>query len=654
MRRADVFTDLRERNQKNSPQAEAPGQVESTDPSWASQIAGEGSNDPHRRAVPKFTSFAWIVLIYNLAAVAWGVFVRASKSGDGCGSHWPLCDGASDPLNGSIARIIEASHRISTGLCGVLVAAMVVMAIRNFPKGHQARSASWVAFGFVCLEGGIGAALVKFKLVAENDSAARAGIMSFHVVSTFLLLSAIAIAAMASTGSGRVRLKANGGIAATLGLGLGGVILLAVSGAISALGHTLKPVTNVLAAASNPGTFWMVRLQPYHPYLSVAIGIYLAMMAGLLIHFRPSGLVRKASLIMLVAFVGQCALGLVNIQLLAPIWMQMLHLVTADVLFVALVIAGCAALLESAPKRDLVVPEDFERPTNREYVKAYIALTKPRVISLLLFTAGSAMFAAKPGWPGLIPFLAVMFGGYFSAGAANAMNMAIDSDIDRRMKRTATRPTVTQAISTTAALYFSLILTVASFGILWAGANLWAAIIALAGQAFYVCVYTLWLKRRTWQNIVIGGAAGSTPPMVGWVAVTGAMQPMAWWMFALIFIWTPVHFWALALLLKDDYAEAGVPMLPVVKGVRATVSQISFYAVLTVALSLLPFFVGYAGLVFLVSTVVLDLILIRYCARLAKKSDRPQASALFHYSMLYLAALFMMLAVDQGWMIGRL
>jgi len=637
-------------------QAAEPGAPVSPDPSWVAQISSQDLNDPHRKAVPKFAAFAWIVLVYNLAAVAWGVFVRASKSGDGCGSHWPLCDGNSDPLNGPIARIIESSHRISTALCGVFVIAMLVMAIKNFPKRHQARIASWVAFGFVLLEGGIGWALVKFQLVTENDSAARAGIMSFHVVSTFLLLSAIAMAAMAATGSGRLKLRGQGGLAATLGVGFLGIVVLGVSGAISALGHTLMPVKNVLEVASNPDTFWMVRLQPLHPYLSLAVGLYLALVAGLAIHLRPSSLVRKSFLIMLVTFGGQLLIGLLNIQLMAPIWMQMIHLVLGDIVFVSLVVAAAGALLESTPRREghMDPAERVGFNTWGERFDAYVALTKPRVISLLIFTAGAAMFAAKPGWPGLIPFLAVMVGGYFSAGAANTMNMVVDRDIDGRMNRTSTRPTVTQSISTSAALNFSLLLTLGSFAVLWAGANLLAAMIALFGQTFYVCVYTLILKRRTWQNIVIGGAAGSVPPMVGWVAVTGSLNAMAWWMFALIFLWTPVHFWALALLLKDDYQEAGVPMLPVVKGERATVAQISFYTALTVALSLLPFFAGMAGLIFLISTIVLDVILVRFCARLARHTERPQASALFHYSMLYLAALFLMFAVDQRWIFGSL
>ena len=601
-----------------------------------------------RRAVPKFTLFAWLVLVYNLAAVAWGVFVRASKSGDGGGAQWPLLDLSHQPMNGEVARLIEGSHRISTGLCGVLAISLVVMAVRNFPRGHQARMFSFVALGLTLLEGAIGAVLVLFGLVTTNDSAARVGVMSFHVISTMLLVSSIALAAMASMGSGGIKLRGNGSMVPMSIVAVLSVMVLAVSGAVSALSHTLMPVDNVLAAAANPASHWLLRLQPLHPYLSLAVGLYFCIFAGLGMHLRPGRLVRKAGWIMLITYAGQLMMGLASIKLGAPIWMQMVHLVLGDVVFVSMVVFVASALVGDAPHRDRVgLAAKFE--DLKERVAGYVALTKPRVISLLLFTAGAAMFAAAKGWPGLIPFLAVMVGGYLSAGAANSMNMVIDTDIDGIMRRTSSRPTVSGAISTASATNFALFLTVASFAVLWAGSNLWAAMIALAGQTFYVCVYTLFLKRRTWQNIVIGGAAGAVPPMVGWVAVTGSVDPMAWWMFALIFIWTPVHFWALAILLKDDYTDAGVPMLPVAKGEQATASQISFYVVLTVALSLLPVFTGAAGLVFLAGAILTDLVLIRLSVMLAKNPVRPQASALFHYSMLYLALLFLAVAVDQRW-----
>lgn len=626
--------------------SQAPSQADSAIIQDIATAEGTGRN-----GVSKFTSFAWFVLVYNLAVVAWGVFVRASKSGDGGGAQWPLLDLNHQPLNGDVARIIEGSHRLTSSLCGVFAIVLTIMAFRTFSKGHQARLFSSVALFFTLLEGAIGAALVKFELVTTNDSAARVGVMSFHVISTMLLVSALALAAMSSMGVARIQLRGNGSI---LPIGITtvvGMFVLAVSGAVSALGHTLMPVEDVVATAAMPNAHWLHRLQPLHPYLSLAVGMVLLLAAGLISHLRPGDRVKKAMKIMVVAFGGQLAMGLANIQLGAPIWMQMVHLVLGDVVFISMIVALALALMGDTPRRENSdASEGFAKFS--DMVKGYVALTKPRVISLLLFTAGAAMFAAAKGWPGIEVFLAVMAGGYLSAGAANAMNMVVDRDIDGRMHRTATRPTVTNAISTSAAMNFALALTIASFTVLWAGANLWAAMIALAGQVFYVCVYTLFLKRRTPQNIVIGGAAGAVPPMVGWVAVTGWIDPLAWWMFALIFIWTPVHFWALALLLKDDYAEAGVPMLPVARGERITVRQISFYTALTVALSLLPFFTGTLGLVFLAGAIATDIFLIKLCASLSRQIDRPRASALFHYSMLYLALLFMVVAIDQRWQIA--
>ena len=183
----------------------------------------------------------------------------------------------------------------------------------------------------------------------------------------------------------------------------------------------------------------------------------------------------------------------------------------------------------------------------------YLVLTKPKVISLLLLTTVGAMFIAARGFPGLLPLLGLIVGGYMSAGAAGVLNMIYDGDIDGRMKRTSLRPTVTQVVSTRDALLFAAVLTVLSFVVIWLASNLLAALLSWAGIAFYVLIYTMWLKRTTWQNIVIGGAAGAIPPLVGWAAVTGELSLLAWGLFALVFVWTPVHFWALALMIKDDY-----------------------------------------------------------------------------------------------------
>lgn len=281
--------------------------------------------------------------------------------------------------------------------------------------------------------------------------------------------------------------------------------------------------------------------------------------------------------------------------------------------------------------------------------RSYVALTKPRIISLLLFTALTAMFIASNAQHPvtLMAFLAVAIGGYMSAGAANTFNMLIDRDIDATMLRTSERPTVTQEVSPRNAFLFGLALTIGSVGILWAVTGLLSALMALAGELFYVVIYTLWLKRRTPQNIVIGGAAGCFPPLVGWAAVTHHLEPMAWVLFAIIFFWTPVHFWALALLIKDDYARAGVPMLPVIRGDKITVNQIALYTIPTVLTTLLPLKLYGVSTFYLVSSLFINALLIYYVYRIHRNPARPEALWLFKYSMLYLALIFLAMALAR-------
>ena len=599
----------------------------------------------------RFASFVWWVLVYNLAAIAWGVYVRATKSGDGCGSHWPLCDGKSEPLHGAVSRIVESSHRISTALVGVLAFILLIWAFRAFPKKHLVRKSATTVMILTILEGLVGAWLVKKNLVVNNDSGQRLVIMGIHVISTYMLLGSLALAALAAGDLRPIRFKGQSGVGWILGMAAFGMGLLGMSGATSALGHTLRPVDNVLSAAMDPRTFWMVRLQPLHPLIAVSVGLYIALAAGLIQHLRPDDNVKKALRWMVIIYGGQILLGGLNIWLKAPTTMQMLHLVLADANWVSLIAVSVYALgegIERVESRPAPAAAPISGPlVGIDLVKAYIALTKPRVISLLLFTSLASMVAAKGTWPGTWLFLAVAVAGYMSAGSANAINMVIDRDIDLTMARTSTRPTVTQAIPSKSALMFAFTLAILAFGILWFVANLLSAVMAFSGLVFYVVVYTMMLKRRTWHNIVIGGAAGAFPPLVGWAAVTNDLPPLALYLFAIIFVWTPVHFWALALLLKEEYAAAGVPMLPVVKGDRNTVIQIAIYSVVTFIVTLIPFLLPQVGWIYTGTAIVLNLILLYHCAILYRNASRPAASRLFHYSMIYLAILFLMLAVDR-------
>ena len=284
----------------------------------------------------------------------------------------------------------------------------------------------------------------------------------------------------------------------------------------------------------------------------------------------------------------------------------------------------------------------------------YVTLTKPKVISLLLFTTVGAMFVAARGFPGFVPLLGVLLGGYMSAGAAGVFNMVYDSDIDVRMRRTAKRPTVTSVIPNSRALLFAALLTLGSFVVIALTSTVLAALLSWAGIAFYVIIYTMWLKRSTWQNIVIGGAAGAIPPLVGWAAVTGELSLLAWFLFGLVFLWTPVHFWALALMIKDDYAAVGVPMAPVVIGERATVMQMVMYAVLTVVLTVIPFALHEFSVAYFLAALLLNIVLLVRVARLFvlarndQPIDRPTALSLYKYSMSYLALIFLTMALDRA------
>jgi protoheme IX farnesyltransferase len=242
--------------------------------------------------------------------------------------------------------------------------------------------------------------------------------------------------------------------------------------------------------------------------------------------------------------------------------------------------------------------------------------------------------------------LVTLLGGYLAAGGAGAVNHWYDRDIDARMARTADRPVPGGRVAPRAALAFGLALAVASFALLTVAVNLLAAVLALAGFLGYTLVYTVWLKRRTPQNIVSGGAAGAVPPLVGWAAVTGELSGTALYLFAIVFFWTPPHFWALSLLMKDEYARVGVPMLPVVRGERETRRQVLLYSVLLYGVTQLPFCAGAFGLVYLGASMALGALFIAGAVLLARRADRRSALRLYLGSLLYLALLFVAMVVD--------
>lgn len=280
-------------------------------------------------------------------------------------------------------------------------------------------------------------------------------------------------------------------------------------------------------------------------------------------------------------------------------------------------------------------------------VRDYITLTKPRIISLLLVTTVTTMFVADPDGPALSTILWTMLGGYLAAGGAGAINHYIDRDRDARMSRTRSRPLVSGRIEPAHGLAFGAVLGVAAFLQLWITVNLLAAVLSMIGLLGYVFVYTLWLKPLTPQNIVIGGAAGAMPPLVGWAAATGSLDWQALWPFAIVFLWTPPHFWALSLLIKEDYARTGVPMLPVVKGDEETRRQILIYAVITVLVSFGPVMTGLLGPVYFAAAALCGATFIGLSIRLRAHPGRVIARRLYLSSLAYLALLFIAMAVDR-------
>jgi protoheme IX farnesyltransferase len=395
---------------------------------------------------------------------------------------------------------------------------------------------------------------------------------------------------------------------------------------VAAAALHLDVAHRVLAAAALP------------PLVAVAV-------AAVVAHHR----LRPAALAALGLFMAEIVAGGVAAVTGRPSWAVVLHVAFAAAALAAALIAAAATFRDRSPGR--VVWRD------------YVTLTKPRIMSLLLLTAACGMVVGDGGLPGAGRFAATMVGLALACGGASAFNHLLDRDIDRTMSRTDRRPVASGRVSPPRALEFGLALSAASFVLLGVTVNLVAALLALVGNLFYVFVYTRWLKRSTPQNIVIGGAAGAIPPLVGWAAATGRITLPALVLFLIVFVWTPPHFWALALLIKREYQAAGVPMLPVVRGggagpppsqrdtgaldVEAT-RQIVRYSVAMVAVTLLPAAVGIAGWGYVAAAALLGAYFLYLARRLRRDPGPGRAGALFHYSLLYLALLFVAMALDAA------
>lgn len=364
---------------------------------------------------------------------------------------------------------------------------------------------------------------------------------------------------------------------------------------------------------------------------------------------RHDWLLTRTAAVLAVLFASQIASDLIRwLSDHGPLTAS-LHLIIATMLWCASVAMAVLALRRPAPA--LPATPAASRPQVQEkqpsLLNDYISLTKPKVISLLLLTTLAAMYITGQGLPDLALIFWTMLGGYLAAGGAGAINCAFDEDIDINMGRTSRRPVPAGRISRRNAMAFGLILTVVAIAVLWFFTTPLAAFFAAVGAVYYALFYTRWLKRGTWQNIVIGGGAGSIPPLVGWTAVTGTLDMAAVLLFVIIFYWTPPHFWALALVKQKDYARAGVPMLPVVAGEAETNYQIWLYSLLMFAVSLLLVPISAMGMIYLISAILLGGLFLRYAWRIWRGEGQAAIWGMYKYSLLYLALLFAAMVADR-------
>lgn len=298
----------------------------------------------------RFSKFAWGVLAYNVAVVVWGAYVRATGSGAGCGSHWPLCNGVVIPREPAIETIIEFSHRLTSGLAFLLVLGLLIWARRAYPKGHRVRlGASW-AMGFMVSESLVGAALVLFEWVAGNVSTARVIVMGVHLLNTFVLLAFIALAAWWAAGGKQLRFRGQGWVAWALMLGLVGVMVMSMAGSVTALGDTLFPSESLAEGFQedfDPSSHFLIRLRVWHPFVAVAVGAYLIFLAQQLNMARPGEYVKRASWALRILYVIQLGAGVLNLILLVPVWMQLIHLFLAVLVWIVLILLTAVSLAEA-------------------------------------------------------------------------------------------------------------------------------------------------------------------------------------------------------------------------------------------------------------------------------------------------------------------
>jgi len=591
--------------------------------------------------LPRFTTLAALAVAVTYLLVVVGAIVRATGSGLGC-PEWPTCHGSWIPPLDDPHAIIEWSHRTVAALTGAVVAGVALVAVLRHRDRPAVVVASVAAAGLVVFQAWLGKVAVETDLSGDIVTAHLATAMGLFALLLYVWLrSRYPRPVPGAGGWSGFAILAGLTALATYGLLLLGAHVTATG---SALAFDDWPLMNGVLF---PPLDAAVLPHVWHRWATLTVGL---LVAGTVVAARRGR--EPAPLPVLATATGGLYLAQVVVggaQVLTDLapWTQVVHVALGAAVFGALVTLTMAA--HYVGRMASVATPDAERAvaSRGDTLRAYVALTKPRIIELLLVTTVPTMVLAEGGIPPLALIGSVLVGGTLAAGGANAINQYLDRDIDDLMRRTRNRPLPRRAVTPHAALAFGLVLSVVSFAWLTLTVNLLSAVLAASAIVFYAVVYTLWLKRATPQNIVIGGAAGCVPVLVAWAAVTGTLGLPALVLFAIIFAWTPPHFWALALRYRGDYEAAGVPMLPVVSGEVETARQILLYSLVLVAISLLLLPAAGMGLVYLVAAAGLGIGFIAWAMRVRRSPEAgATAIGLFRYSTVYLTLLFAAVAAD--------
>jgi protoheme IX farnesyltransferase len=558
--------------------------------------------------------------------------VRVTESGLGC-PDWPLCHGKLIPPL-EFETLIEYSHRLAASLTSTLILATVIMAWWRYRR--LTRIVAPVTLALVLL--GIEVVLGGITVLTELPPT----IVTVHLAvaeTIFALLLITLIAALRQPGqdeeAARVYPWALGAAAATF------VVLMSGSYAVGRGAGTICPGWPFCHDGLLPST-QLAWIHMAHRMTSLVAGLVAVWAAALAWRHR-----RSHTGMGVVAVTAGGALAVQVLLGAANPWTGFSIAARAAHLSMATAVWGSYVAMAALSWRPRSAPSAPGRNSLMALVLDYVALTKPMILVLLLVTALGGMFLAAGGAPPVSTALLVLLGGSLGAGGANALNHYLDQDLDERMQRTRSRPLPGNRVRPWHAVVFGIALNIAAFAILALWVNLLSALLVLGATLFYVFVYTMWLKRSTTQNIVIGGAAGAIPPVVGWAAITGGVGLPALFLFAIVFFWTPPHFWALSMLLKDDYARAGVPMLPVEAGIPATTRSIMLHSVLMVTITILFITVAAVGWLYSTGAIMLGAGFLYMAWRLLRAQTMQAARRLYLYSLLYLMVLFVLIIADS-------